>query len=463
MEDRDRQALRSNRMLLVTSLQMGDIWDPLVKRGVFTNDMIEEIQRAGTRRDQARQLLVELETRGSQAFPLFLLCLQETGQHSLADALMEGGGDRVIKPAAVSPAPLPPIYAGRRETSYNPVRKPKHLDIEADYPMNFDPCGYCLIINNVEFAEFTNLSYRGGSDIDREKMEMRMKSYHFDVSVKNNLKGAVTLLAVFQDYPMNFDPCGYCLIINNVEFAEFTNLSYRGGSDIDREKMEMRMKSYHFDVSVKNNLKGAEIYEELQLLASKDHSKKDCCLIIILSHGCETRHTRFPGGVYGTDGVKISVERIVNFFNGHNCPSLGGKPKLFFIQACGGDQKDRGVTVESADLPEEIDSCSLQSDAIAVRPSEEDGDETDAVASLPTSSDILVSYSTFPGYVSWRDKKSGSWYVETLDEVLESYATTLDLQALLVMVANIVSSKGTYKQIPGYFNFLRKKFFFKTD
>lgn len=390
-------------MMLVTSLQLGDIWDHLVERGVFTNDMIEEIQRAGTRRDQARQLLVELETRGSQAFALFLLCLNETGQHSLADALLEGSGGRVIKPVPISPKPVPispiPISqlpAGRRDLPSNPVVRTKVMDIEKDYPMIFDPCGYCLIINNMEFAESTGLSFRGGSDVDRQKMEMRMRSYRFEVSVKNNLKGM-------------------------------------------------------------------EIHEELQLLAAKDHSKRDCCLVIILSHGCETRHTRFPGGVYGTDGVKIPVERIVTYFNGHHCPSLGGKPKLFFIQACGGDEKDRGISVESADPPGKFDNDSLQSDATAVRPDEEEGDETDAVASLPTSSDILVSYSTFPGYVSWRDKKSGSWYVETLDEVLETYAASLDLQTLLVMVADVVSSKGTYKQIPGYFNFLRKRFFFKTD
>ena len=32
----------------------------------------------------------------------------------------------------------------------------------------------------------------------------------------------------------------------------------------------------------------------------------------------------------------MSIEKIVNIFNGTGCPSLRGKPKLFFIQACGG-------------------------------------------------------------------------------------------------------------------------------
>ncbi|XP_063798239.1 caspase-9 [Pseudophryne corroboree] len=391
MEERHRQILRRNRMALVTSMQVADIWDPLVEKGVFSNDMVEEIQSAGTRRDQARKLLVELETRGSQAYPLFLLCLRDAGQHSLADLLQENGGSCDVKPAQMTPTPVPRLPVQKRFVD----QTPKVLDTETDYPMNFDPCGYCLIINNVEFLKSSNLSDRTGSNIDREKLESRMRSFHFEVVVKSNLKGA-------------------------------------------------------------------EIHKELQDLAAKDHSKRDCCLVVILSHGCETRHTQFPGGVYGTDGVRIPVERIVDYFNGSNCPSLRGKPKLFFIQACGGDQKDRGFSVDSGEPPSKYDAESVQSDATAVRPDEEDTDETDAVVSLPTSSDILVSYSTFPGFVSWRDKVSGTWYVEVLDKVLEEYAGSLELQAMLVMVANRVSSKGSYKQIPGYFNFLRKSFYFKT-
>lgn len=52
----------------------------------------------------------------------------------------------------------------------------------------------------------------------------------------------------------------------------------------------------------------------------------------------QTSHIQFPGGVYGTDGKPIPIEKIVNYFNGSSCPSLRGKPKLFFIQACGGGE-----------------------------------------------------------------------------------------------------------------------------
>nr|XP_025964807.1 caspase-9 [Dromaius novaehollandiae] len=261
-------------------------------------------------------------------------------------------------------------------------------------------------------------------------------------------------------YDLKADPCGYCLILNNVNFSRDSDLLTRAGSNIDCEKLEKRFKSLHFNVLTRQDLKAQEIVWELQKLARLDHSALDCCLVVILSHGCQTSHIQFPGGIYGTDGKAIPVEKIVNYFNGSHCPSLRGKPKLFFIQACGGEQKDQGFEVESDSPGDEARRVSVESDATPFQAPSGASDEPDAVASLPTPSDILVSYSTFPGFVSWRDRLSGSWYVETLDNVLDQYAHSEDLLNMLLRVADAVSAKGKYKQIPGCFNFLRKRFFF---
>uniref|UniRef100_A0A803XQ84 Caspase 9 n=1 Tax=Meleagris gallopavo TaxID=9103 RepID=A0A803XQ84_MELGA len=263
-----------------------------------------------------------------------------------------------------------------------------------------------------------------------------------------------------QVYQLRADPCGHCLIFNNVNFSRDSDLSARAGSDIDCEKLEKRFKSLCFHVRTLRNLKAQEIDLELRKLARLDHSTLDCCLVVILSHGCQTSHIQFPGGIYGTDGKTIPIEKIVNYFNGSQCPSLRGKPKLFFIQACGGEQKDQGFEVGCESPQDETCRGSVESDAIPFQAPSGSVDEPDAVASLPTPGDILVSYSTFPGFVSWRDKVSGSWYVETLDDVLEHYARSEDLLTMLLRVSDIVSTKGKYKQIPGCFNFLRKKFFF---
>ena len=45
-----------------------------------------------------------------------------------------------------------------------------------------------------------------------------------------------------------------------------------------------------------------------------------------------------------------------------------------------------------------------------------------------------LSLSLSAGFVSWRDTKSGSWYIETLDSIFEQWAHCEDLQTLLLRV-----------------------------
>ena len=60
--------------------------------------------------------------------------------------------------------------------------------------------------------------------------------------------------------------------------------------------------------------------------AAYDHSDCDCFGCAILSHGRE-------GFVYATDRL-IPLEALTVPFKGDRCPTLVGKPKLFFIQVC---------------------------------------------------------------------------------------------------------------------------------
>ncbi|XP_021272957.1 caspase-9 [Numida meleagris] len=415
MEEARRRALRRGRVRLVEGLRPDVLWGPLQARGVFTSAMVEDMQSAGTRREQARQLVIDLETRGKQAFPIFLSILRDTGHGDLADMLDDGCG------SPVSP----------------------HVDLR---PVQLELPG-----------EWRDKSV---SAAERLSIPVQDESERFRIPPAPAQGSAVDKSDHSLVYQLRAEPCGHCLIFNNVNFSRDSDLSTRAGSDIDCEKLEKRFKSLCFHVRTLRDLKAQEIDLELRKLARLDHSALDCCLVVILSHGCQTSHIQFPGGIYGTDGKSIPIEKIVNYFNGSQCPSLRGKPKLFFIQACGGEQKDQGFEVDCESPQDETCRGSIESDAIPFQAPSGNMDEPDAVASLPTPGDILVSYSTFPGFVSWRDKVSGSWYVETLDSVLEHYARSEDLLTMLVRVSDIVSTKGKYKQIPGCFNFLRKKFFF---
>ena len=65
------------------------------------------------------------------------------------------------------------------------------------------------------------------------------------------------------------------------------------------------------------------MHKKLREMARRDHSKYDCTMVAILTHG-------ISGRLYSTDGDLIPVEKITEYFDGMNCPSLIGKPKVFF-------------------------------------------------------------------------------------------------------------------------------------
>uniref|UniRef100_F6QK70 Caspase-9 n=1 Tax=Monodelphis domestica TaxID=13616 RepID=F6QK70_MONDO len=437
MEESQRELFQKNRLRLVCELQVEPLWDLMLDRELFTRDMIEDIQRAGTRRDQARQLVTDLQTRGKRALPIFISCLEATGQWDLAALLSESNTTLTQQPDPIDIKPVEMIRSGGLRSTEAFLRNKQSTSL-TDMKLPIKPLVPGSYTSKKDVPQGNNRNTAGsekGQCLDSQTM-------------RNDVV-----------YTLNSDPCGYCLIINNVDFCASSGLSSRKGSNIDCEKMHNRFQALHFAVEVERNLSAKGMGAALQQLAERDHSALDCCVVVILSHGCQASHIQFPGAIHGTDGASISVERIVNIFSGSRCPSLGGKPKLFFIQACGGDQRDHGFQV-SSNIPEDKSPGSdPETDAT---PFQNNFDQPDAVASLPTPSDILVSYSTFPGFVSWRDPKSGSWYIETLDRVLEEWADREDLLHMLLMVSNAVSARGTYKQIPGCFNFLRKRFFFKT-
>lgn len=59
------------------------------------------------------------------------------------------------------------------------------------YALDADPCGHCLIINNVNFGLKSGLSTRTGSHVDCEKLQRRFRLLHFAVAVESDLTAKV--------------------------------------------------------------------------------------------------------------------------------------------------------------------------------------------------------------------------------------------------------------------------------
>lgn len=248
---------------------------------------------------------------------------------------------------------------------------------------------------------------------------------------------------VSERYNMKHEERGMAIIINNKKFHPRTGMGERTGTDVDAQKMNEVFAELGFEkIRPLNNVTVREMKHELYRAAKEDHTDRDCFAVVILSHGEE-------GYVYGTDD-KVPIDELVLPFKGHRCPSLAGKPKLFFIQACRGQELDRGVTVADG--------------------GEEEMDEEVIVRRIPSEADFLMAYSVVPGYFAWRNSNRGSWFVQAIYEVFRAHWKTLDLLTMMTRVNKKVAydfesnASAEYmrgkKQIPCITSMLTKDVFF---
>ena len=171
----------------------------------------------------------------------------------------------------------------------------------------------------------------------------------------------VTDGCILMSYQMKSYPRGICTIINN---KYFSNMSEREGTDADAAALQQLFTYFGFYTSRYNNLTGSQMRRLFKDISGKDHTKFDCLLVAVLTHGTK-------GKLYGTDGKLVPVEEITELFSGNNCPSLTGKPKIFLLQACRGERKDKGVKYDMTDGSDEVTGHQI----IEV---ESDDDETDS-------------------------------------------------------------------------------------
>ncbi|PNJ73641.1 CASP10 isoform 7 [Pongo abelii] len=238
-------------------------------------------------------------------------------------------------------------------------------------------------------------------------------------------------------YRMNRNHRGLCVIVNN---HSFTSLKDRRGTHKDAEILSHVFQWLGFTVHIHNNVTKGEMEEVLQeQKCNPAHADGDCFVFCILTHG------KF-GAVYSSDEALIPIREIMSHFTALQCPRLAEKPKLFFIQACQGEEIQPSVSIEADALNPEQPPTSLQD-------------------SIPAEADFLLGLATVPGYVSFRHVEEGSWYIQSLCNHLKKLVPRHeDILSILTAVNNDVSRRvdkqGTKKQMPQPAFTLRKKLVF---
>lgn len=151
----------------------------------------------------------------------------------------------------------------------------------------------------------------------------------------------------------------------------------RKGTEIDEDVLCRTFEWLQFDVKKFPNRTADEIRCELNKIAKEDHSKYDAFVCCILSHGCEK-------GIYGKDWNCIPISEIRSIFKGDSCKSLREKPKIFFIQACRGKDRDMGTLkwdkATESEESEPLPAASAASNIFPANASEFDTDANEMIA-----------------------------------------------------------------------------------
>lgn len=238
-------------------------------------------------------------------------------------------------------------------------------------------------------------------------------------------------------YSLNYPKIGHCVIINNKNFDRNTGMNQRNGTDVDAGNAMNVFRKLGYAVKVYNDQTVTQIIQVLTAVAHDDHSRCASFVCVMLSHGDD-------GVFFGTDKA-VELKSLTSLFRGDRCPSLVGKPKLFFIQACRGTELDPGV---------EADSSS----------------SSDGPVRIPVEADFLYAYSTVPGYYSWRNTMTGSWFIQSLCEMIAKYGKELELMQIMTRVNHKVALDfestsnmpdfDAKKQIPCIVSMLTKEMYF---
>ena len=261
-------------------------------------------------------------------------------------------------------------------------------------------------------------------------------------------------------YKMTALPRGITLIVNNKLFddhPEHGKQAIRHGSEEDVRQVQDLFKNLGFEVLTEENLTRQQLLEQLDSVAYKDHSDYDCFVLWLMTHGKS-------GEVFCSDGETVPIQKAHDMFS--QCTTLRGKPKLFFIQACRGDEKDEGVSVTTDQVV-----FAKQSTSSHIY-SQTDASESPA-SRIPKHADFLYSYSTVDDHVSYRHSDLGSYYVRALVEAFRELVARADLLRILTNVSKRVSEivarqcssenkreTKEFKQMPEVKHTLRKKIYF---
>jgi len=210
---------------------------------------------------------------------------------------------------------------------------------------------------------------------------------------------------------------GLCVIINQKLFYEDKShpdaqkLDDRLGTDIDRNELEATFLLFGADIIIFNDLTHEEMIKSLESAAERaNHKKYSWVAVSVLSHG---RRLNGVDEILGCNGVGVDRKLIINTFaDASKCPNLQRKAKMFFFQACRGNESTT-TTIHST----------IASDG-AVQ----------SIDGWPALGDYMVASATIEDFVSFRSTIDGSFFIRHLCNELQNHGHEKSIADIMIRV-----------------------------
>ncbi|XP_067457329.1 caspase-2 isoform X5 [Thunnus thynnus] len=433
MLKRDRQALRRHSATLCREMVVDELLiQSLQADNILTESMAENIMVEQTSHKRSWRLLQLLPKRGPKAFNSFCSALRDTEQQHLCELFTQSpekdGTETHLE--STQPEEEPEGQAGRL-VMQTPAKKREVSRRHADSSLPLSTQEE-IAAKRARTHESIEFSLDADSPINTPVLPCTQDFYlsHYQ-----------------QSYRMNSPRRGFALIISNVTFdpCAAPDLDPRKGGEVDDEVLRKVFTELDYLVTVHRDLTAQGIRTCIENFCRRpEHRNVDSCVVCLLSHGVE-------GAIYGTDGQLLQLDWVFEAFDNAHCPLLQNKPKMFFIQACRGEEMDCGV--EQIDGPARTCSPSCeQRDAGREGQGDADsrqrGDMGRPRIKLPQRSDMICGFASLKGQrictAAMRNTKRGSWFIQELNTALRLHARDTHLADILVQV------NGRIKEREGY-------------
>ena len=217
---------------------------------------------------------------------------------------------------------------------------------------------------------------------------------------------------------------GIGLVIVNY-FEDFPEPTKRVGAKEELQRLTKLFESFNLEVRRHIELTKNEIVNVLEDTVKDPKLGSDSMIAIaISSHGCEEgllginiddrlKHRNDPN--YKNMEDCISPTQIQKIFNGDNCPSLAGRPKLFLLNGCRGKGMENIFQIEGEEEEERL-VC-------------------DTIIKLATTwSDFFVIHSCVIGNKSMRCTKRGSLFIIEFSEAYAKYGSKYPIESIMPTV-----------------------------